>query len=43
MFFNGELDAAFPLSVVEFLSILQEVSTFFAIQTKIVFHEEVQL
>ncbi|PYK24021.1 MAG: hypothetical protein DME59_15055 [Verrucomicrobia bacterium] len=36
MFSRGELDAAFPVSAVEFLNILQEVSTFFAIQTKIV-------
>jgi hypothetical protein len=35
MFFHGELDAAFPLSAVEFFNTLQEVSTFFVTQTKI--------
>jgi hypothetical protein len=36
MFFRGELDAALPVSAVEFLNTLQKVSTFFVIQTKIV-------
>jgi hypothetical protein len=35
MFFHSEFDAAFLLTGVEFLNILQNVSTFFTIQIKI--------